>query len=596
MLLSLHPMNCIPRFVRVCSKTLLLAGLAALLGGCGKEEKTGKAGAGPSTGEGRGSQGPLVGYTLVEQLLSHQTDLIDMEGKVVHRWMSDNPNGGGTYLLPNGDLLQSEVMVNNPFNSSTPGLSGLVERLDSDGKRNWQFTCPPSEKSLHHDVYLLPNGNVLMVGVETIPRDKQIELGRQPERATKDMWLDFLIEVKPTGESGGDIVWEWHLADHLVQEIDKTKKNFGVVADHPELLDINAVINPLPMNAATLKQLSGLGYVGNVSAANLQGGGLPDWTHVNSIVYNPKLDQVLMSVRSLGELWIIDHSPGTEDAKGHKGGKLAKGGDLIYRWGNPQIYQRGQPKEQMFFGQHDAEWIPEGCPGAGDIMVFNNGEGRKDGEYSTVDEITPPLKADGSYELEAGQAYGPTKLTWHYEAKRKEDFHSTFLSGVQRLSNGNTLICSGVQGRMFELGQGDKIVWEQDRKVAFVEPGKSGAVGRAGPGGPGGPGGGGPGGGQGRGGRGGGLLAGSMIEFSVGCTGQVAMFGMFEFYKVFGEVAAQRRGSGGGPGGPRWAWRSWWTKRARWSGRTRRPRWPRRTARSRTGTGTGPRWARSIRR
>ncbi|MGN6917304.1 hypothetical protein, partial [Neisseria sp. P0017.S004] len=83
------------------------------------------------------------------------------------------------------------------------------------------------------------------------------------------------------------------------------------------------------------------------------------------------------------------------------------GGSLLYRWGNPQAYQRGAPQDQQFFGQHDVHWIDEGLPGAGNIILFNNGDTRKDGAYSSIEEIKPPVKADGSYEIEDGAAYGP---------------------------------------------------------------------------------------------------------------------------------------------------------------------------------------------
>ena len=63
--------------------------------------------------------------------------------------------------------------------------------------------------------------------------------------------------------------------------------------------------------------------------------GHPDWLHSNSIDYNEELDQILLSVPHFDEVWIIDHSTSTEEAKGHIGGNSAKGGDLIFRWGKP---------------------------------------------------------------------------------------------------------------------------------------------------------------------------------------------------------------------------------------------------------------------
>ena len=62
----------------------------------------------------------------------------------------------------------------------------------------------------------------------------------------KHMLPDSLVEIKPTGKTTGELVWEWHLWDHLVQDFDKTKLNFGDVAQHPELVNINQELSGEP--------------------------------------------------------------------------------------------------------------------------------------------------------------------------------------------------------------------------------------------------------------------------------------------------------------------------------------------------------------
>ena len=107
--------------------------------------------------------------------------------------------------------------------------------------------------------------------------------------------------------------------------------------------------------------------------------------------------------------------------------------------------------------QHDAEWIPAGYPGAGHITIFNNGYDRG---WSSIEEIVPPIDAAARYLLAPGQPYGPIKPVWHYEAANRADFFSSEISGAQRLPNGNTLICAGVIGNLFEVTPGGEMVWQ----------------------------------------------------------------------------------------------------------------------------------------
>jgi hypothetical protein len=238
----------------------------------------------------------------------------------------------------------------------------------------------------------------------------------------------------PTGPNSGDIVWEWHVWDHMIQDYDPSKENYGIVADHPELIDINFFENPLTSN--------------------------PDWNHINSIDYNEEFDQILLSVNAFNEIWVIDHSTTTEEAAGHTGGLYGKGGDILYRWGNPQTFDRGNENSRVFYHQHDAQWIKEGFPGAGNILVFNNGDGRPGGSYSSIIEITPPVDEFGFYSINSSSAFGPEIPVWIYTADNPFDFFSKRTSGAQRLPNGNTLICHSSKGTFFEVTHDKETVWE----------------------------------------------------------------------------------------------------------------------------------------
>jgi hypothetical protein len=130
--------------------------------------------------------------------------------------------------------------------------------------------------------------------------------------------------VSQLGQQAGDLSVYASGANSVVTLTHSTVSGtpgYGVVTDHPELVDINF------------------------------GDTKTDWMHTNSIDYNEKFDQILISVHNFNEIWVIDHSTTTEEAAGHTGGNSGKGGDLLYRWGNPQAYERGTASDQQLFLQ-----------------------------------------------------------------------------------------------------------------------------------------------------------------------------------------------------------------------------------------------------
>ena len=302
----------------------------------------------------------------------------------------------------------------------------------------WNFKYSTEEYCLHHDIEALPNGNVLMIAWELKSETEMVAAGRDPSKTDSNgHWIGHVIEVKPTGLTSGDIVWEWHIWDHLIQDHDPAADNYGVVGDHPELLDINFMRN-----------------LNNVRV---------DWLHFCAIDYNEELDQILLTSHALDEVYVIDHGTTTQEAAGHTGGRRGRGGDILYRWGNPRAYGAGDKDDRILFGPHDAHWIPSHCPGAGNILIFNNGltRGGPGGpKYSTVDEIIPPLDVDGNYTIEAGHAFDPAGPEWEYKADPPTDFFTQNMGGAQRLPNGNTLICEAQSGYIFEVEPDGDIVWD----------------------------------------------------------------------------------------------------------------------------------------
>ena len=371
------------------------------------------------------------GYTLMAPMHSTNTYLINNAGEVVHMWTSDCEPGRTAYLLTNGHLIRACMVMGGL--STGGGEGGRIEEYDWDGNMVWAFDYYSSTNMAHHDFKVLPNGNVLVLAVEKKTYAQVIAAGFNSSLldtniAVQGMLPDYLIEVMPTRPYGGTIVWQWHLWDHMIQDFDPAKNNYGVVSDHPELIDVNGPGILIPQF----------------------------WNHVNGIDHNPQLDQVILSIRGNSELFVIDHQTTTAQAATHAGGRYNKGGDILYRWGNPQQYNRGTSASQMLFQQHHTHWIDTNCPGAGHILIFNNGIGRS---YSTINEIVPPVDDAGNYSLAAGAAYGPSTNCWTYMGSPATNFYSAEISGCQRLPNGNTLICEGVKGNLFEVTPACQTVW-----------------------------------------------------------------------------------------------------------------------------------------
>ena len=378
--------------------------------------------------------GTFTGYTLFSS--GNNTYLIDNCGRRINTWSSSYKPGLSVYLLENGDLLRTCRIQSTIFGGG--GSGGRVERRDWNNNLIWSYDFSSSLYHQHHDIEFMPNGNILVLCWEYRTYNEAVSAGRDPNAIIDgNLFPTYIIEVEPQGTNNINIVWEWRIWDHLIQDFDSLKNNYGNVAAHPELLDINF-------------------YNGN---------GKNDWLHCNSIDYNPQLDQILICSRALSEIYIIDHSTTTAEAASHSGGNYGKGGDILYRWGNPQVYRQGSL--QRLFGQHQAEWITHTGNDDGKISIFNNGQGR---DYSSVDIIDPPQNSNGEYYLNLNNIFGPDTAEWSYAAPNPLDFYADHISGAQRLPNGNTLICHGTHGTFFEIDNQKNVLWNYISPITNTGP------------------------------------------------------------------------------------------------------------------------------
>jgi hypothetical protein len=355
------------------------------------------------------------GYTLFSPTFTTTTYLIDTDGQLVHTWPSQYKSGLATMLLDDGAILRAgKLATTGPIINGAVG-GGVIEIINWDGSVRWTYRPSPLVGTTHHDVEVMPNGNVLLMAWYSISIDSAKKLGRRDttQRDTS-LWFERIIEVRPVGTDSGEVVWEWDAREHVIQDVDPLAANYGVLSEHPELLNINA----------------GTSY--------------PDWLHLNSVRYHAERDEVMLSVHGINEIIVIKRSTG----------------DIVYRWGNPKNYGRGTIADQKLFGQHDGRWIPRGTPGEGNITIFNNGVRRPGGTYSSLEEIVPPLDASGAYVLDGTRPFGPDSLAWRYAAPPGERFVAQIVSGWTRQPNGNALACLGDQGVFVEVTRDSTVVWK----------------------------------------------------------------------------------------------------------------------------------------
>ena len=369
------------------------------------------------------------GYALYNPQNSNTSYLIDKDDNIAYSWSCAEACNYAVKLRENGNIIRGATYSSNILTGAA--IAGLIQELDASANVVWEYVYSDADHCSHHDFCPLPNGNVILVAWEVKSAAELTQAGR--DGATSNLWPTHFVELQPNGSGSANIIWEWHIWDHLIQDFDASKDNYGVIADHPELMDINAVTAGGP----------GGGGGG-------PGGGGGDWFHVNGISYNETLDQLVFSSRTASEIFIIDHSTTTGEAASHSGGNSGMGGDLIYRWGNPSNYSTSGT-QTIPAAVHDPRWVQDGRPYGGYIQIFNN-EGVS-WNTSAVDLILPP-ESGSNYLLSAGSAYAPTTYT-----KRQVTLvNSTGQSASDRMSNGNIFVA--VSGEyMYEVDSNGTTVW-----------------------------------------------------------------------------------------------------------------------------------------
>jgi hypothetical protein len=363
------------------------------------------------------------GFTVLSPLAGPSVLVIDMNGSVVKRWDGFNDSAGGPARILPGGFVVAASGARPPHQESLE----LVQR-DFAGNVVWRFSrseqIATGDGSVwsarqHHDWqrenfpagYYSPENTPAIEGGNTLILAHTDR--KQPKVADVQLEDDRLIEVS----SNGDIVWEWVASDHIDE--------LGFSTDARKAIKAASAVN----------------------AAR----GSFDWLHVNSATYvgpNRWFDQgdrrfapnnVIISSREASLLAIV-----------------GRDGSIVWRLGPDFSESKELRAIRQIIGQHHAHLIPKGLPGAGNLLVFDNGGASG---YGFANPIAPDGRGAFVRPTSRVLEINPVtlELVWSYTNPR---FFSTNISSAQRLPNGNTLVTAGAGGRMFEVTREGAIVWE----------------------------------------------------------------------------------------------------------------------------------------
>jgi len=366
-------------------------------------------------------------YILAVENSSTTSYLLNKEGNKIYTWNFSDTSGNDIELLPDGNII-GLFKDNNPT-IDFGGFGGTAKIIDNNNNTIWEYTVSNNNSIAHHDVEILPNGNVLMIIWERVLNQIAIENGVDFEN---DIFVEKIIEIS---RASNTIVWEWNSWNHIIQDKFENLPNYGNINNNPNKININYSVENPPG--------------GNFFASG-------DIMHANGLDYDENNDLIYLSVNYYDEVWVIDHSTTTNEAASSQGGNFNKGGDLVYRFGNPNTYN--SLGDKIFDKQHFPNLLENGVVGEGNILIYANGVSN---QQSYIYELQMPT----SLQLLSNSNNEPD-IVWSFT---DEDLFANKLCGAVRLSNGNTLITESDYG-LWEVTNEGEVVWKykKDEEASFI--------------------------------------------------------------------------------------------------------------------------------
>ncbi|WP_421824194.1 aryl-sulfate sulfotransferase [Flagellimonas oceanensis] len=353
------------------------------------------------------------GYIFAIESGQNTCYLLDHSGNKIYNWEFDANLGQDIEITPDGNLL-GLFQVESP-QIGFGGQSGLVRMLDKEGTLIWEYVLASENEIAHHDLTQLPNGNILVLVWERISNEEATAVGLNN---TTDIFTEKIVEIDPITDS---IVWEWRSWEHIVQNYNENLASYG--------------------DPDTLKNKINILYANNSVHQFVEDG---DIMHANGLDYLPEKDIIALSINFFSEVWIIDHSTTTEEAKTGSGGQFGRGGDLLYRFGNQRVFGNMNATNIFDFNHHPTFVKNQGSTS---LLIYNNNQMA---QRSSAMEFSLP-------EINGLTLIGsdPNLI---FEFTDDALYHPR-ISGAYRLPNGNTLICEGDFGYWEVTPQG-KVVWK----------------------------------------------------------------------------------------------------------------------------------------